>query len=332
MLTQYLVGLCCVHRNPDSVNVILGDMVEDIAAEEKRDVDVTVTLKDADGVGTFKAFEVKREKRPLDVITVEQICIKLKDMPSVTHRAIVSTSGYTEPAKAKAAAHDTELYEVKPWSLPMGAQFESFDGIKEPDEFFSAFYSCLLCWVGHRLQIIAPDSGGNFNVQRDQPLLSPTGNKHKMFESWGQFADKLLFRSTEVLFGIEPAKTVHETFPLRSIEGDVEWMCSPTWPHSHTLDVQNDKVFLKANDRLAQVTSVTVTGSLQWQRRKRVPEFHIIENSSTSNPFAGAVIADMGMDGALLALIISPDTRNIKFQNIKLAEKHKNAIRNLRLK
>ena len=96
--------------------------------------------------------------------------------------------------------------------------------------------------------------------------------------------------------------------------------------------MQNDKVFLRVNDKLAQVTTVTITGALQWQRRKRVPEFHLIENLSTSKPFAGAVIADMGMDGALLALILSPDTRNIKFQNIKLAEKHKNAIRNLRLK
>ena len=332
MLTQYLVGLCCVHRNPDAVNVILGDMVEDTAAEEKRDVDVTVTLKDAEGVGTLKAFEVKREKRPLDVTTVEQICVKLKDMPSVTHRGIVSTSGYSEPAKTKAAAHGTELYEVKPWLLPMGAQFESFDGFKEPDEFFSAFYSCLLCWVGERLQIIAPDAGGNFTVQHDQQILKSDGTNHKIFGSWGAFSKKLLFRSTEVLFGIEPATTVRETFPLRSIEGDVEWMCSPSWRHSHTLDVQNDKVFLRVNDKLAQVTTVTITGALQWQRRKRVPEFHLIENLSTSKPFAGAVIADMGMDGALLALILSPDTRNIKFQNIKLAEKHKNAIRNLRLK
>ncbi len=52
---------------------------------------VTVTLREEDGtLSAFKAYEVKREGEPLDVATVEQLCVKLQDMPAVSHRAIVS--------------------------------------------------------------------------------------------------------------------------------------------------------------------------------------------------------------------------------------------------
>src|SRR5437868_1805442 len=96
MLVQYLVGLCCLRRNPDAVDVTIGNLVLDTAADKARDVDITVTVPDADGsMRAFKAYEVKREGEPLDVSKVEQLCIKLRDMPSITHRAIVSASGFT---------------------------------------------------------------------------------------------------------------------------------------------------------------------------------------------------------------------------------------------
>ena len=91
MLVQYVVGLCCLRRNPEAVDVTVGDLVLDTAAGKARDVDITVTLQELDGIRAFKAYEVKREAEPLDVVTVEQLCIKLLDMPAVSHRAIVST-------------------------------------------------------------------------------------------------------------------------------------------------------------------------------------------------------------------------------------------------
>ena len=72
MLVQYLVALCCLRRNPEAVDVTIGDLVLDIAANKTRDVDVTVTLHEDDGtVRAFKAYEVKREGEPLDVAKVE---------------------------------------------------------------------------------------------------------------------------------------------------------------------------------------------------------------------------------------------------------------------
>src|SRR6516165_9075930 len=85
MLVQYLVGLCCLRRNPTAVDITIGDMVLDESAEKERDVDITVTLEEAPGaIRVFKAYEVKKEKTPLDVAEVEQLCMKLHDMPSVT--------------------------------------------------------------------------------------------------------------------------------------------------------------------------------------------------------------------------------------------------------
>ncbi len=120
MLVQYLVGLCCLRRNPAAVDITLGDMVLDTAAGKERDVNVTLTLEEAPGMTrAFKAYEVKREKRPLDVADVEQLCIKLLDMSTVTHRAIVSASGFTKPAQEKAARHGVELFIIHPWTRPL---------------------------------------------------------------------------------------------------------------------------------------------------------------------------------------------------------------------
>lgn len=124
MFVQYLVGLCCVRVHADAVDVTLGDMVLDPAAEKKRDVDVTVTMREPGGeITAFKAYEVKKESAPLDVSTVEQLGTKLNDMPSVTHRAIVSASGYTTSAIRKGLRHGVDLYTISPWTRPVREQF-----------------------------------------------------------------------------------------------------------------------------------------------------------------------------------------------------------------
>lgn len=105
---------------PDGVEIELGSMVYDKAAEEERDVDVTVKSTHADGaVSAFDGIEVKHHRRPLDVTHVEQLCKKLIDMPEITHRSIVSASGYYEPAIRKARRNDVELFLLKDWSGPL---------------------------------------------------------------------------------------------------------------------------------------------------------------------------------------------------------------------
>lgn len=103
-------------------------MVYDVASENKRDVDITISYKNEKGEETsFVGLEVKDEKRPLDSTKVEQLCMKFKDMESLKRGGIVSASGYTKPAIKKADYHKIELYEFKDWELQQTpkTQFQS---------------------------------------------------------------------------------------------------------------------------------------------------------------------------------------------------------------
>jgi hypothetical protein len=128
-----LVGLLTLVTSPDDIEIMLGDLVYDVKAAKRRDVDVTITCKDTNGiVSAFKGIEVKKHKNPLDVTHVEQLCIKLNDMPTISHKAIVSASGYTEPARRKAEAHGVILYSLITWSN----RLESFEHAQLPPNFF----------------------------------------------------------------------------------------------------------------------------------------------------------------------------------------------------
>jgi hypothetical protein len=114
---HFLVGLLTLVSRPEGVEIELGSMVYDESAEEERDVDITVRSTNEHGaISAFDGIEVKNHSRPLDVTHVEQLCIKLKDMPDVTHRAIVSASGFFEPAIRKAKRNDVDLFVLKDWS------------------------------------------------------------------------------------------------------------------------------------------------------------------------------------------------------------------------
>ncbi len=127
-----LVGLLTRVTNPDDIEIMLGDLVYDAKAAKRRDVDVTVTCKDTNGiVSAFKGIEVKKHAHPLDVTHVEQLCIKFNDMPAISHKAIVSASGYTEPARRKAEAHGVTLYSLIPWSNGV----EGFEHVQLPPNF-----------------------------------------------------------------------------------------------------------------------------------------------------------------------------------------------------
>ena len=81
---------------------VLGEKVYDEAEDKSRDVDLVIATA---GDTAFMGVEIKAEKRPLDVTTVEQICVKLSDMPSLRERFLVSASGFAEPARKKARHH-----------------------------------------------------------------------------------------------------------------------------------------------------------------------------------------------------------------------------------
>jgi hypothetical protein len=113
---HYLAAILTQIGTDWGVEIELGEMVEDVVAEKGRDVDITARYKQSDGTVTeFHGIEVKDEKRPLDVQVVEQIIAKLRDMPSLTKHALVSSSGFSEAAKKKARHYGLEMYHFHDW-------------------------------------------------------------------------------------------------------------------------------------------------------------------------------------------------------------------------
>lgn len=333
MLVQYLVGLCCLSHDPDAVDITVGDLVLDTAAKKRRDVDITVTINETDGtVQAFKAYEVKREGEPLDVTTVEQLCIKLHDMPAVTHRSIVSASNFTDGAIAKAEAHGVELFILKPWTGQIAEQFPDFPNVATPEGFFSSFETRLLYWIDARLNLLVPDAPSSFNFDAITPVFTSKGRVHKKFANMKEFSDAIISRSTGILFAMEPAQTILRTFPFASMPDIKNFEVGPAWPHTHTLGVKEDKVFLKLGDKLVFVDSVTISGNLQWRRTNKVPEFYILESLTGGEVFSGAAIADFGnTGGTMVAIIFPPYSRRLFINLFQLNEKQRNIIRDLKI-
>lgn len=121
---HYLVGFLSLACGAENVEVDLGKRVYDSACRTRRDVDVTITARNADGSqSAFKGIEVKAHKRPLGSEHVEQLTQKLRDMPAITARGIVSASGFTKPATRKAEHHGIDLYELADWVPATGFDY-----------------------------------------------------------------------------------------------------------------------------------------------------------------------------------------------------------------
>lgn len=331
MLVQYLVGLCCLRWDPGAVDVTIGDMVLDEAADKERDVDVTVTVTESDGKrSAFKAYEVKRESSPLDVSDVEALCLKLLDMPSITDRAIVSSSGFTEGAKAKANHHGIDLFALRPWTRPLNEQFPLLQMSGTADECFP-MSQILLRWNGPNYALIARSAKGPFNVKDHDQMFDADGKVHTKYTTFAKYQHELLLRSTEILFPIDPAASVARTFPVPFFAPEGEVAAGPAWPHTHTLDVVSDEVHVQTADEICRLDVVTITGLLRWERSATRGQYYVMERVPGGDAFAAALIATELREGHMTCLVFSPKSRQIGIHFVRLSEKHLNAIRRLKI-
>jgi hypothetical protein len=140
-------------------------------------------------------------------------------------------------------------------------------------------------------------------------------------------------RSTGILCTQEPANIILNAFPFGIESEDVDFLAGPPWPHTHTLDVKQDNIYLQLGEtHLFQVQAVTISGPLQWRKRKRNPEFFILEKVSDGSIFAGAAIADLGADdGRMFAMVFPEKGHTIGIHQFQLSDKHKNMIRKLKI-
>ena len=333
MLVQYLVGLCVLKWNAEAVDVqvTLGDMVPDEASGTPRDVDVTVTVNTPEGVYAFKGYEVKHWSTPLDVADIDAQVTKFNDMPEVTHRAIVSTSGFTEPAISKAAYHGVDLYVIRPWTEPVEGKFPDLAPMAgDPARVFNTLiYNLVWPAAEQRYWLELSGNAPNFEIAREDALFGAGGGRHADYKSFGSYAEAIVVRSTGILWKLPHIRERVEP-SIAAWSARTEMPENLPWPYAHTLDVARDEVYIRTSDGgLYRVENFTLSGQLKWERG---PVFHrVMEKVPSGELFAGAIVSPSDVPGRMWAVIVPAVGRTLDIQQVQLETKHLNSIRELSL-
>jgi Restriction endonuclease len=307
-----LVGLFTLVTSPDSVEIMLGDFVYDAKAEERRDVDVTVTYKDKNGlISTFKGIEVKKHTRPLDVAHVEQLCVKLNDMPEISHKAIVSASGYTQPARKKANAYSVNLYSLIPWSNTV----EGLEHVQFAPNF--VIQQQVLSWASPpsiTFHLETLDTNQAIEINKDTPLCNVAGDELDL-KTIQHLSDRLSLSAVNQLVNNEEIKAASPEVEkeVRVLFDDLGNICA---------DIDGSKIRLK---------QALVEGLVIWKEHNLSPEFKVLVSDGELKPYVGCAITEM-LQGNLAGLTVSQVDRNINFINIPVSDRNRKKIQQLRLK
>jgi len=304
---HHIVGLLSRATHPESVDVEMGSFVWDEASENNRDVDVTITVRNPDGtVSVFKGIEVKAHSRKLGSEVVEQLAQKMKDMPTITHRAIVSASGFTRPAVKKAKKHGVELYELKEWE-PANDFFHH-----EPMPAIRTEYG----WA----QLISAHINPSEPVPEEyraaflaNPVVVFDLDKNAApirLREWLNSVSKLAAKEAEKHCGPQPKEGIQRM------------------PASVTLRFTDSAWALVGNTRI-RIQEVRFTGVVE-QLTRQMPSTHkALVRLGDTRPVAGCCISDFG-DFGLLALIIT-EHKTIELALVPVAERNKQKIFRRRL-
>lgn len=303
---HYLVGFLSSVGQPDDVEFELGALVRDVGSETNRDVDVCVTRRSPQGVQCFRGIEVKAERRPLDVIAVEQLCAKLNDMPNLTGRHVVSASGYTTPAARKAEKHGVELLRLEDLDP---ARHKLGTSLFSPDVSF--LQSRVLERNLHtRLDIafgprgptpIAPSSAivdDNGCPIDNLPDVQAVGNAMAR-----QVADA--YQTTPAVAAVEPGVPI-----------PVDCMV--------TLD---RNLRIQAGGRLLPITNAQVTGTVTWRLETINTQLKTLVRHSDNVPFVDCVIAERE-NGELLLFAAQGVPSRITIGRVTVSERNKTKIKN----
>ena len=308
---HYLVGLLSVHSGPENIEVVLGDLVDDAAAEESRDVDVTITTRDKDGkVTAFHGIEVKDHFRPLDVAHVEQLCAKFKDMPALTSHAIVSASGYTKPAIRKARHHAVVPWLFEPWDDPpkgfdharfpgdMPMEVRWFESVGQPNVTFR--------------RVDRLESGA---LEGSLPVRLQDGSESASLRTVADWAAHVVTSAINRIIGGEEFQPRLSQFT----DGHVGTFGSVVVTFDQHL------LFGPPANSFA-IDGAFVTGAIACRTSTTKLDFRILVEEGDDVPFAGCGIAELPM-GNLVALSTNNLTKAVNVLNVPLTDRLKTQIR-----
>jgi hypothetical protein len=277
----------------------------------------------------FAGFEVKHWAKKLDVSHVEALATKLKDMPAVTQRAIVCSSGYYEPAIKKAEYHGIDLYVIKEWTTPVEEQFPDLAPMKGPPaEVFrgSQFYLTWPEWSIY-LHVAAP----HFDIPWDAPLFDAEGKQHPLYPDFGTFSEEMLVVSTDFLCDSKPMQDrLGPQMEALLSRGSTPMPDNPRWPFGHTFEVANAEVYVRASDNaLHRVDAVTLQGQLSWEYSPML--YLAMEKVPTGEMFATALVGVSPVPGRMEAIMIPTKGRTLGIRRVRLNRDQLNIIKQLEL-
>ncbi len=307
---HYIVGFLSLASGAENVEVDLGNRIYDSASRTKRDVDVTITTRNADGSqSAFKGIEVKAHKRSLGSEHVEQLVQKLRDMPSITSRGIVSASGFTKPAIRKAAHHGVELYELADWNPATGFDYFQAETCPAARETYR--------WIGNVEAQINPQRE---HTLEERAVLST--NPQMRFET----SPELTY---DLHTWIEHVKQLAAKESMRHVGP------APRTGKHHTqlsVTVQfNDKAYAIGPHTSVPITSVRFTGTLERVVEELPSVMKALRKLGETEPLAGCAISDFGGEFGLIALIISK-RRTVEIARVPVSDQNKHKIFGQRLR
>ena len=262
---HHLVGFLYVITKQDDI-VVLGERVFDVTTGTTRDVDIVVS-----GSWGMLGVEVKDKARVLDVGIVEGICQKFADMPTLTERAIVSSSGYSPAARAKAKAHGVKCLQIVRGALPQsfaGVDLTPLDSVTRREATWKRPPAVQILTTAGRTIHQLPRSA---RLHTEPGALGP--------RTLGEAVDRLASR-TEGASGLATL-TVRINYPLR----------------------------IKTGGKMHDVASVTVRGLVSVREYKEAPRLACFLADDGGEPLAAVVLFDHA--GGLLGVASTVKDRRI---------------------
>jgi hypothetical protein len=246
-------------------------------------------------------------------------------LPNVTHRAIVSSSGYSADAITKAQHYGIDLYKFVEWKRPLEEQFPHLEMTGTPSETIRSA-QFMLTWPVAALWL-GTDSPA-FDINPDDKLFDAEGKKHSQYPTFSAFQDAMILRSTETLLNLSPFQALVN--PLqRAFETDAPMPDEPQWPHTHTIDIRSDEVYVSVDGDLYRANTCTLNGEVKWEHRSML--YYVMEKVPTGEVFAGSVIAPGVKPGQMWAIVFSGKARLYTTRLIQLKPEQLNNIRKLKI-
>ncbi|QQX76452.1 MULTISPECIES: restriction endonuclease [Aequorivita] len=313
--THLLAGILTKLSNPDSVEIILGKMVLDIAAQRKRDIDISVKYINEDGEEvSFVGLQVKDHTRKLGSPEVEQLCIHFKDSPSIKKGGIISASGFTKPAISKAAYHGIDLYHLRVWEKNQGIDLEH---IKFGDDFFTSEIVPTI--------INKPFFTLIFERELTSKESQTISNESPLFiENSSNIDDPINIKTLchNLLNSIMKDDSIQAKFDEVGFEKEISI--------NQRIHISNN-IFIKLGEEFVKINGANVEFKLIQKLKKMETNFKILININNPEERIGALVSEMS-NGLLIGMVTSTDDKSVKLITIPISDRNKEKIHEMKIK